>query len=68
MATAFVLMFVARPAAVILGLQRLNLRRFERFGHALAGSTILACGLAETVAECKVLVAAAGSESPAQGW
>jgi sulfite exporter TauE/SafE len=33
-------------AAVTLGLGRLKLRRFERFGHALAGSTILACGLA----------------------
>ena len=33
-------------ATVTLGLGRLKFRRFERFGHALAGSTILACGLA----------------------
>lgn len=30
----------------LTGIERLRLRRFERYGHALAGTTILACGLA----------------------
>jgi hypothetical protein len=36
-------------AAVFLslkGLEKLRIKAFERWAHALAGSTILACGLA----------------------
>jgi nickel/cobalt exporter len=32
-------------ALAVLGLQSVNLRRLERFGHAAAGSAILACGV-----------------------
>lgn len=30
----------------LTGIERLRLRRFERYGHALAGTAVLACGLA----------------------
>jgi ABC-type nickel/cobalt efflux system permease component RcnA len=39
-------------AAVLLGLrlsQAFRVRRLERFGHSLAGATVLACGLAVTL-------------------
>jgi len=29
----------------VLGLKTVNLKRFERFNHAMAGSAILVCGL-----------------------
>jgi hypothetical protein len=30
----------------LVGIRRLAISRFERYAHALAGATILACGLA----------------------
>jgi ABC-type nickel/cobalt efflux system permease component RcnA len=41
-----VLTMVLAVVLSLKGLKHLGLRRFERFGHAMAGSAILACGLA----------------------
>lgn len=35
-------------AVSLMGLKTIKLKRFERFGHAMAGSTILLCGLGVT--------------------
>ena len=31
--------------AAMIGLKAVKLKRFERFSHAIAGSTVLVCGL-----------------------
>ena len=36
---------VYTSSVAVLGLKPFSLHRFERFTHAVAGSTILACGL-----------------------
>lgn len=41
-----VLTMLATVALAVKGLQKIRLRAFERYAHALAGSAILACGLA----------------------
>jgi ABC-type nickel/cobalt efflux system permease component RcnA len=40
-----VLTMIVVVFASVHGLKKLNFKRFERFGHAAAGSTVLACGL-----------------------
>ena len=40
-----VLTMVLAVSAAALGLKNLKFKRFERYSHALAGTTILACGL-----------------------
>jgi sulfite exporter TauE/SafE len=40
-----VLTMLLAVTVAVLGLQNLKLKHFERYGHALAGSAILACGL-----------------------
>jgi len=40
-----VLSMVLAVSIVLLGLSAVRLRRFERYGHAVAGSAILSCGL-----------------------
>ena len=40
-----VLSMILAVVLALKGLQSLRLKRFERFGHAMAGSAILACGL-----------------------
>lgn len=44
--TVTVLTMVLAVVLSLKGLEQLKLRRFERFAHAMAGSAILACGLA----------------------
>jgi nickel/cobalt exporter len=41
-----VLTMLLAVAISVKGLESIRLKRFERFGHAVAGSAILACGLA----------------------
>ena len=41
-----VLTMLISVAIAVKGLQSIKLKRFERYGHAVAGSTILVCGLA----------------------
>ena len=41
-----VLTMLATVALAVKGLENIRLRAFERYAHALAGSTIMACGLA----------------------
>ena len=40
-----VLSMILAVAITLLGLRAVRLRRFERYGHAVAGSAILACGI-----------------------
>ena len=40
-----VLTMIAVVALALTGLESIKLKRFERYGHAIAGSAILACGL-----------------------